>query len=138
MSFVGHKALLKASTTAGGAGSYSNVAKVTNMSFKRDRKNLDITAAQENDETNLQGLRGATFDVECVDKTGSDTNGQDAILGYYASNTDADELWLQYLRNGTAGFKFQVRILNVEESQAVDGVAMLKFSFKITGAVTAV
>jgi predicted secreted protein len=135
MAVAGKSSLFKVSATAGGAGSYTTVAEGKQASMKLGKQALEYTYFGESWRDNIDGLKETEYEVEVNCKLGGDTNGQDAIMSAFINTT---ELWVQLLWNGSAGYKQRVIVTNVEVTASVDGVAMLKASFKATGAAAAV
>lgn len=135
MAFAGKGSLFKVSATAGGAGSYTTVAEGKNASHKFSAAALDSSYFGVEWKAHIYGLNEAEFSVEVNSKLGSDTNGQDAIVSALINKT---ELWVQFLWNGSAGYKQSVIVTDMEVSTSVDGIVMVKFSFKGTGTPAAV
>ena len=135
MAMKGINALVKVSTTAGGAGTYTTVAETADATATLDGENLDVsffgTSAWT---TRIQGRKdfGVTLSGHLVP---TDTSGQNAIRDAFINDT---ELWVQYLWNGTAGFKGQVRVANFSSSAEVNGIVGFSATLEGTGAATVI
>ena len=135
MALKGISARLKVSTTAGGAGTYTDVAEIRDATITLDGQNLDVsffgTSAWT---TRIQGRKDVTLDATGYLVPG-DTNGQVAIRNAYINDT---ELWAEYLWDGTAGFKFQCRVASFSSAADVDGIVGITIRLEGTSAVTVV
>lgn len=135
MAMKGISALLKVSTTAGGAGVYTTVAEIREATITIDGQNLDVsffgTSAWF---TRIQGRKDVnlTFSGYLVP---GDTAGQNAVRDALLNDT---ELWAQYLWNGTAGFKFQARVASFASAADVDGIVGVSGTLEGTSAATIV
>lgn len=125
---------VKVSPTAGGAGVYTAVADINSCSMNDGRTTLDVTAFGDNDVARAQGLKDCSFELGGFYNS-ADTNGQNAIRSAYENGT---ELWIQFLPNGTAGFKKQVLISKFSVSSTPSGTNDLSITADGTGASAAV
>ena len=137
MALKGINARIKVSTTAGGAGTYTDVAEMNQGNITVGGENIDIsyfgTSAWA---TRIQGrkdvsLSGSGFLVP------GDTSGQNAIRDALINDT---ELWAQFLWNGTNGFKAQFRVASfaVDAGAGPTDVVGLSISLEGTSAATVI
>lgn len=135
MALKGISALLKVSTTSGGAGVYTTVAEISEASISIDGQNIDVsffgTSAWS---TRIQGRKDVsiTFSGNLVP---GDTLGQIAIQSALLGDS---ELWAQFLPNGVAGFKAQFRVGNWSAGAEVNGIVSCSGSLEGTSAVSLV
>ena len=135
MAFAGKGSVFKVSATAGGAGSYTTVAEGKNADQTFNSAALDQSYFGQEWKNHIYGLSEAEWSLEVNCKMGSDANGQDAII---AAQINKTELWVQFLWNGTAGYKQKVIVTKWSISTNVDGIVMIKFDFKGDGVPAAV
>jgi predicted secreted protein len=135
MAMKGISARLQVSTTAGGAGTYTDVAEMRDVTINLGGENIDVsffgTSAWT---TRIQGRKDVTIDGSGYLVPG-DTNGQVAIRNALINDT---ELWAKYLWDGSAGFKCQVRVATFSSAADVDGIVGLSLRLEGTSAATVV
>lgn len=124
---------LKHATTLG--GSYTAIEGATTASMDMSIDELDISDLKDDDGWRrfIMGLGGSSisFDMDVVE---GDTQ-QDAIR---AALTGRTTVFLQYLYDGTNGFKGEFYITSISYSSPVDGKASCSVTARMTGAPTAV
>ena len=126
---------VKVSTVAGGAGAYNVVAGVRSAKMTRNGQTVDVSTLTDNDIVRLQGIKDAKYEIS-GNFEGADTNGQVAIRN--ALETDS-EIWLQFLPDGVAGWKQQVKIAESSpETGGPDDKVSWSASIEGTGAVSTV
>jgi predicted secreted protein len=122
------------STVAGGGSGYNDVAELNDISCQINGENIDISAFGDAWMKRIQGRKDVRF-------TGSgflvpgDTNGQIAVRAALISDT---ELWAQFLWDGVAGFKAQVRVASFQAQAAPQGAVAVTIELEGTSAVTVV
>lgn len=131
---AGKSFLLKASTTAGGAGSYTTVADLNNGSLSINGEMIDISVFAATWKAIIQGLKSAAFSWSGF-RNASDTTGQIAIQNALINDS---ELWLQFLPDGSTGFKCQVKPGNITIGAEVNGAVATSGSAESTGAIATV
>lgn len=131
MAIAGKKALVKVSTTAGGAGSYTAVDDTAEVSMSHSGGTIDISKFNQDFMARLYGLKDVSFSISGKWASG-DTNGQVAIRGAWLADT---ELWLQYLPNGTTGFKASVVVSSFEIKSSVSGGCDYSATLDLAGGV---
>jgi predicted secreted protein len=129
---AGKAAVLKISTTAGGAGTYTTCLGIENPSIQLDGAMLDVTELPATMIARIQGLKDAK-----VSAAGSyqpaDTTGQLAIRNSWLNDT---ELWYQYFPDGTTGFKQQCKVSRFQVDTPVAGKSTVSIELQGTGAIT--
>lgn len=130
---AGYKAKLKHATTLG--GSYTSIDGVTNVSDSDSLDELDISDLKDDDGYRrfILGLRGNTISFD-LDESYGDTQ-QDAIRTAYTGRTVT---FLQYLPDGTTGYKGEFWITSYNRSTSVDGKATASVTARLNGAPTPV
>lgn len=123
---------IKVSTTTG--GTYNAVANMNSASMNRSGENLDITTFTQSYINRLQGLKDCSYSVSGFHDAG-DTNGQTVIETAFENDSD---LFVQFLPNGTAGWKQQVRVASIDIDVDVAGVVSKSYSLEGTGAISTV
>lgn len=113
---------------------YNTVAELNDATMSFSGDNIDITSFGDNFINRIQGLKDNTFSLAGFYDP-SDTNGQVAIRDAWLNDT---AMHLQFLSDGTNGFKQEVKISSFEISAAVDGAVEVSIEAEGTGAVTAV
>jgi len=130
---AGYLSKLQHATTLG--GSYTSIEGVTTASMDQSIDELDISDLKDDAGWRkfIMGLGGGqiTFDMDVVE---GDTQ-QDAVR---AALTGRTTLFLQYLYDGTNGFKGEYFITNISYSAPVDGKSSCSVTARLTGAPTAV
>lgn len=130
----GRSLRVKVSTTAGGAGTYNIVAGIENATFDRDGTNVDVTTLTDGDIVRIQAMKDAKFTLN-GNYDGTDTNGQVAIEAAYDGDT---ELWVEFLPDGTTGWKKQVRVSKITLGGATKTQQTIAIELEGTGATAAV
>lgn len=133
MAFAGKSFVVKVSVTAGGAGSYTAVDEIGSCKMAWKGGSGDISDFGSTWKSYLQTLKDATYSLEGTWDS-ADTNGQVAIQSAFLNDI---ELWVQYLPNGTAGWKQQVICTGFDLSEEVDGVCKVSITLQGTGAAPA-
>lgn len=128
-----YKGKLKYSSSLG--GSYTSIDGVTSASDSSGIDELDISDLKDDDGNRafILGLRGVTISAD-LDEIYGDTQ-QDAIRSAHGSRS---AVYLQYLPDGTNGYKGQFWVTSYNRSVSVDGKATASATFRLTGATTAV
>lgn len=134
MAMAGTASLVKVSPTAGGAGVYTTVADINSASMSHAGNTLDVGAFGITYMQRILGLKDATYSLSGF-WLPTDTNGQVAIRNAWLNNTT---LWIQFLPDGVAGFKQEVKVTSIDISTSVDGVVDVQFQLDGTGAIAAV
>lgn len=128
----GKSCLVKYCSTLG--GSYTTIADLTDATFTIDNEVLDITAFAATYTSKLAGLKSWKVSASGFWSSG-DTNGQVALRAAMLADTDQ---FLQFLPNGSTGFKGQVITSNWQIGAPVNGVVSVSFDAEGTGSITAV
>lgn len=128
----GKSFLLKYCATSG--GSYVTVADLTQASFTVNGEVLDITAFAATYAANIAGIKSLAISGSGFWASG-DTNGQVALRAAFLADTD---IFLQFLPNGTTGFRAQFLLSSWEIGAEVKGTVPVSFAGVGTGAITAV
>lgn len=134
MAIAGTGMLVKASTTAGGAGSYTTIAEIKTGSMNTSAGSIDVSAFGSIWASALQGLKAVAYSLQGFYKS-SDSTGQAAIRAALVADS---EIWFQFLPNGTTGFKQQVAISRYDISATVDGAVEIAIEAAGVGAPAAV
>jgi len=132
--FAGRNVIVEASTTAGGAGSYTVIAEIRDVSMSHQGNNLDASAFGTQWMKRIQGIKDNTFSLSGhYDPT--DTNGQTAIRSAWLNDT---VLWFAVKWNGVNGFKQQVRVANFDVQASTDGIVSVSISLEGTDALAVI
>ena len=131
MAIAGKKALFKVSAVAGGAGAYNAVDEINDISMSHSGGTLDTTKFNNDYMARIYGLKDVSFSLSGT-WDADDTNGQVAIRNAWLNET---ELWVQYLPNGTTGFKAQVVVSSCEIKSAVAGRCDFSATLDLAGGV---
>lgn len=124
----------KVSPTAGGAGVYTAVAGINSATMTQNAETVDISQFSSSYIERLQGLKDASYDLAGHFEAG-DTNGQNAIRTAFTSDST---LWVQFLPDGSAGFKQEVKVASVEIGAEVNGKVGVTYKLVGTGAIATV
>lgn len=124
--------LMKYAATTG--GSYVTVADLTQASFTVNGEVLDITAFTLTYAANVAGIKSLAVSGSGFWSSG-DTAGQVALRTAFLADTD---IFLQFLPNGTTGFKAQFFLSSWEIGAEVKGTVSVSFAGVGSGAPTAV
>jgi predicted secreted protein len=130
---AGKNLRVKVSPTVGGAGTYTLVAGAKNATMTQNGQTLDVSAFGAAAVEKILGLRDATYSLS-GNYEGGDTNGQVAIRSALADTT----LWIQFLPDGTTGFKQEVKVASFDITAAVDGIVEFTANLEGSGAIAAV
>jgi len=125
MSLKGANALFKVGTDG---NTFNTVGDLNEASASFEGDNIDITVFSNTFVKRAQGLKDVKYSVSGFAKT-DDTNGQTIIQTAWLNGTD---LYVQFLYNGTIGFKQKVVVASIEISASVDG--MVEYSAEFEGA----
>lgn len=128
----GKSFLMRYCATAGGA--YVTIADLSQGSFTINNEALDITAFAATYESKVAGLKSMAISGSGFWNSG-DTNGQVALRAAMLADTD---VFLQFLPNGTTGFRAQFIVTSWEIGAEVKGTVPVSFSAVSTGSITAV
>ena len=134
MALAGTGMLIKASTTAGGAGTYTTIAEIKSGSMNTAAGSIDVSAFGSTWADALQGLKSVQYSLQGFWKS-DDTTGQVAIRSALVNDS---EIWFQFLPDGSTGFKQQVAISSFNISAAVDGAVEVSIEAAGVGAPAAV
>lgn len=134
MALAGKSLKVRVSTTAGGAGTYTDVAELNSASMSQSGTNFDVSAFADTFIKRLQGLKDASYQISGF-WVPTDTNGQVALRNAWLNDTT---LWVQFLPNGTAGFKQEVKVSQIDFNASVDGAVEFSATLEGTGAIVAV
>lgn len=130
---AGRSLRVKVATTTGGV--YSTVVGIANATMSRQGQTVDVTTLTDSDIVRILGIRDCTFTID-GNWESADTTGQDVIRSAYENDT---ALFVQFLPNGTAGFKQEVKVSKFEIAGA-SGAGKVSISIELqgTGAVSTV
>jgi predicted secreted protein len=130
---AGRNLRVKVATTSG--GSYNTVSGVTSATMNFQGQTVDITTLTDSDINRLLGVRDNSYTIEGNYDT-SDTTGQIVIR---TSLTADSSLFVQFLPDGSTGYRQQVIVSKFEVSGAA-GASKISFSIELmaTGAITLV
>lgn len=131
MALAGKSTKVRSSDIAGGAGAYADVAGIKSASMNSNGQLLDTTTMAASYVAQILGLKSGAFSISGVWEP-TDTNGQVRIRNAWLNDA---ELWIQFLPNGTDGFKAQVKVPTFTISSAVDGVVEMSAELPWTGAI---
>ena len=130
---AGYLSKVKHATTLG--GSYTSVAGVTSSTLDMKADELDISSLADDDGWRrfIMGLGDATmsYDMDVIEGNTQQEAIRDAL-------TDKTSVFLQFLYDGTNGFKGEFFITGISYSDPVDGKSTCTVSARLTGAPTAV
>jgi predicted secreted protein len=101
---AGRKSLVKVCATSGGA--FAICLGVQSITSNRTRDLIDVSDFGPDWKANLTGLKDATFEITGNYRS-DDTTGQGLV---HAAFDDDDDLFIQYLPDGTNGWQAQVHI----------------------------
>lgn len=132
MAMKGKSLKIKVGTATGGP--FSDVQDLNDASMSLEGDNQDISTFSSDYVKRLQGLKDATYSLSGFYK-GDDTNGQVAIRSALINDTG---LFVQFLPDGTTGFKQEVKVASFEVSAAADGVVEVSIELEGTDAITLV
>jgi len=132
MAIAGKSMAVRVATTA--AGTYTSVAEIKEASMSHAGNNQDISTFGSAWVLRLQGLKDATYSLSGFYNP-TDTNGQVAIRNAWLNDTP---LFVQFLPNGTNGFRQEVRVSSYEVSASADGAQEVSIELEGTGAIVAV
>ena len=132
MAIAGKSAVLKISTTAGGAGVYTTALGVKNASINIDGTSIDVAELPATYHARIQGLKDGKLSCSGF-YTSGDTTGQVAIRAALLNDT---ELWYQFLPDGATGFKQQARVSKFNVDAPVDGVVGWSCDLEGTSVIT--
>lgn len=107
---------------------YNTVADLNEGSMSADGDNQDITTLSDAYINRVQGLKDVSYSLSGFYKP-DDTNGQAVIRDAWINGSD---LYVQYLPDGSNGFKQKVVVSSFEVSASVDG--MVEVSIELEGA----
>lgn len=134
MAMKGAASLVKASATAGGAGAYTTVAEIRSATMNLGAGEIDVAAFGSVWDDLIQGLKNVTFSLTGFYKPG-DTDGQIAFRDAFINDT---EVWVQFLPDGTNGFKAKVLVSKFDVDTSVENAVNLSIELKGKGAIVAV
>jgi predicted secreted protein len=132
MAISGKNMVVKVATAA--AGTYSTVAEIKEASMSQAGNNQDVSTFDSDWIVRMQGLKDATYSLSGFYNS-TDTNGQVAIRNSWLNDTP---LFVQFLPNGTAGFRQEVRVSSYEVSASADGAQEVSIELEGAGAIVAV
>lgn len=131
MALAGKSLRIKVSTNG---TTFNLVAELNDATMSLSGDNLDITTFGQDYINRIQGLKDCTYSLSGFYKS-DDTNGQVVIRDALINDT---ALYVQFLPDGTTGFKQEVKVSSFELSGTVDGTNDLSIDLDGTGAITTV
>jgi predicted secreted protein len=137
MAMKGINARLKVSTTAGGAGTYTEVAEFNEAEITIGADSIDASVFGTSAwAQTIQGRKDVNITASGFLVPG-DTNGQVAIRSAQLNDT---ELWAQWLWDGTSGWKaqYRVRTFSCRAGAGSTDVVTCNIALEGTGAATIV
>lgn len=134
MAIAGTGMLVQASTTVGGAGSYTTIAEIKSGSMNTSAGSIDVSAFGSIWASSLQGLKSVSYSLQGFYKS-SDSTGQAAIRTALVNDS---EIWFKFLPDGSTGFKQKVAISSYNISASVDGAVEISIEAAGIGAPVAV
>ena len=123
------------STTAGGAGAYTAVKGVNQGTHSIDRVSIDVSAMGVDWIQRILGLGDGKLSLSGF-RDAADVTGQNVLRD--ALLTPPAELWVQYLYDGTNGYKQQVVCTKFSVDGKVASANSLTIDLEGTGAITKV
>lgn len=131
MALAGKRVVIKASTND---VTYNNVLELNDASLSAEGENIDVTEFGDDWINRIQGLKDVSLSLSGF-WAPADTTGQVVIRNSLINDTD---LFIQYLPDGTNGFKAPVKVATFEISAAVDGAVEVSIDLEGNGAVVPV
>lgn len=131
---AGKKTRVKVSTTAGGAGVYTNALGIKQASIKLGADMVDISTLGSDFKDKLQGLKDSQITMTGNYEPG-DTTGQGALRSAWLNDTEA---WVQFLVDGVLGFKVQVKVANFQVDSDVSDKGGVTIDLEGTGIVSVI
>lgn len=129
---AGKQFLVKVSTTAGGAGSYTAALGINDGTVNLSGTNVDVAEFGDTWIERIQALKDASYDLKGFYNS-ADTTGQQALQSALINDT---EVWIEMLPNGTAGFKQQVKVSKYVVGAPINGAISCDITLEGTGAVS--
>ena len=121
----------KVCTTSG--GTYATVLGIDSCTMNISGTLVDASEFGDTYMERVQGLKDVSFDFKGKYNS-ADTTGQNVIMSALLNDTS---LFVQYMPDGTTGFKAQVSISKFSIDDAVNGIAGLSITGEIsTGSLT--
>ncbi len=115
-------------------GSYGEITGINNADFGPLRELIEVT-----DFADTSGARKRLAGLKDLDLSLSGhyevATGQDLLVAAWISGAD---VYMQFLPNGTAGFKSIFKIENFKVTAGVEGSVQVSFTCKGNGAITVV
>ena len=127
----GRNTIIKVSTDG---TAFSAVDGLNKAEMDFDGNNLDVTKFGMDFVARIQGIKDATYSLGGFLEN-TDTDGQVAIRDAWLNDTD---LYVQFLGDGSAGFKQKVKVNKYSESSAPDDLVQVSIDLDGTDDVTAV
>lgn len=131
MALKGRGLKFKASTNG---TTFNDVTELNSASMTHTGNNQDITKFGDAEIRRIQGLKDGTYSASGF-YSGTDTQGQKAIRDAWLNDT---ALHVQFLPDGTTGFKQEVKVASYEVSASVDGSVEVSYELEGAGPITAV
>lgn len=132
MALTGRNMRVKVGTVTGGP--FTVVADLNDVSMSMEGDNQDVSAFGSDYVKRLQGLKDASYSLSGYYNP-TDTNGQAAIRSAYLNDTP---LFVQFLPDGTTGFKQEVKVASFEVSAGVDGQVEVSIELEGSDAISLV
>ncbi|WP_134705092.1 phage tail tube protein [Ammoniphilus sp. YIM 78166] len=132
MPMKGKSLRVKVGTATGGP--FNDVQDLNDASMSIDGDNQDISTFNSDYVKRLQGLKDANYSLSGFYKP-DDTNGQAIIRAALINDTP---LFVQFLPDGTTGFKQEVKVASFEVSGAADGVIEVSIDLEGSDAISLV
>lgn len=127
----GKDLLVKVSTND---SDYYTISSMNDASMSISGDNQDITAFGATFIVKILGLKDVSYSVSGFFDI-ADTTGQLAVRAAMLADSD---IYVQFLPNGTVGWKQTVKPSSFEVGSVVDGVSELSIELEGTGTITAV
>lgn len=115
-------------------GSFNTVADLKEASMSQSGNNQDVSTFGSDWIKRIQGLKDATYSLSGF-YNGGDTNGQKALRDAWLGD---DPIFVQFLPDGTTGFKQAVKVSSYEVSASVDGVQEVSIELEGDGPISSV
>lgn len=106
--------------------SYNDIGGANDVSFDDNAADLDVTEFSDEQIQRIAGLQDAEFSVSAHFK-GSDTAQGTIRTQKAAGNT----IFVQYLPDGTSGWKAECICTSISTGQSVDGTVTVEYSFAL-------
>lgn len=129
-------ACLQASSVAGGATGYANVAQMNQLGGTFEMKNIDstvFTCSAQTYMSRITGIQKVTYTASGFWDDYGDTTGQKIVMDNFANGA---ELWFKYLFDGTKYIKSRVEVDGFSIKTTPDGTVDVTITAQSTGVIT--